>query len=113
MVSPPALVIGKRCLPPCFRNAALEPPQKRVMLNRKFDPNNRRLRDEDIEMKDVVPVIPKVSLSSLTPGLVGSRNTVVQVVSACIDLPGPEQRAPDDQGAPGTEVRQYLRCTAY
>lgn len=107
---PPPLIPSKRSLDLYPSDSALERPQKRLELHATFDPNYLSLRDTDIDM--MVPVDPNAGVSNLLPGPVGSQNTGIQVVSASVDVPELEQRTPDNQGVPETEVNKYLRRIA-
>ena len=111
---PPSLIPCKRPFYEDLHYLDLEPPPKRMMLERTFDPNNRRLQVEDTEMDStsINPVVPIVGLSTVLSGFVGSQNTMTQVVPACIGVPELEQRAPEDQVSLKTEVRQHLRSVA-
>ncbi|KAN0127816.1 hypothetical protein V8E53_014372 [Lactarius tabidus] len=76
-----------------------------------FDPNNHCDISKDIEMSDIIPVIPNVDVPNLLPELLGGQNTVPHVEQRDLDVRGStETKASDSHQSNRAEVRASVRA---
>ncbi|KAN0128842.1 hypothetical protein V8E53_013340 [Lactarius tabidus] len=107
----PSLIPCKQCLVKYKSDPIVKPPLKQVARQRTFDPNNRCNISEDIEMSNIVPVIPNVDMPNLLPELLGGQNTVPHVEQRDLGVRGStETEASDSHQSDRAEVRASVRA---